>query len=521
MNRPRLLVVGLDGFDPDVARQLMDQGLLPHLHRHLPAAHRMQLEHGVARYTGLAWEQFSSGLAPEASQRWSSHVIDAAAYTAEQPCTRLRPFTADVGARTVVFDVPYFDLAQSPGTQGLVSWGAHDPGVAGFSRPDAIAAEAAARFGPYPATEFIYGHVWPNAARTRTMGQRLVAALRLRSEVTRWLLAERLPEWDLALTVISEYHSATEALWHGWDEGHPLHRLPSAGPAREGLVAVYAAADALLGELRSTFPDARMLAFTPHGMGRNQSDVACMLLLPELLYRHATGRPGFTPDPAWALDGTGSPDLEQVPHWSNVVNGHVSVTVGPREERRQRAAGQGLARTSGLDWMPAARYRAAWPRMRAYALPTYYDGRVRVNLKGREARGVVPVRHYRRTLDEVCALISACRDPRTGQPPPLEFERREEGDPRRRDPSDADLLVRFHSDVYALEHPTLGRIGPAPCRRTGGHTGGDGAAYYWNGAASGRDLGRFRTLDVARAVTELAGDRGAGGALGAALSAAR
>ena len=34
-----------------------------------------------------------------------------------------------------------------------------------------------------------------------------------------------------------------------------------------------------------------------------------------------------------------------------------------------------------LEWMPATRYRALWPTMRAFALPSFYDGRVRLNLQ--------------------------------------------------------------------------------------------------------------------------------------------
>ena len=67
------------------------------------------------------------------------------------------------------------------------------------------------------------------------MGDALVRAVDVRAAVGSWLLAERLPEWDLALVVVSELHSALEGLWHGVDPSHPLHALPSAGPARDGV----------------------------------------------------------------------------------------------------------------------------------------------------------------------------------------------------------------------------------------------------------------------------------------------
>lgn len=518
----RLLVLGLDGLDPALAERLDAEGRLPHLRRLAAEGARAVLEDGVERFTGLAWEQFASGLSPAQAQRWSANVFDGQRYTVEQPDTRLPPFTERLAARTLVFDAPYFDLPAAARATGLVAWGAHDPGVPPGERPAGLAEEVRARFGPYPATEYIYGHVWPSPERTRAAGAALSAAAARRTEVARWLLTERLPDWDLALVVASELHSATESLWHGVDPGHPLHAHASAPAARDGLRAVYEGVDALVGALRAAVPDAAVLAFTPHGMGRNHADVAAMLLLPELLHRHGTGRPAFVPDPAWGVDGTGSPDLAEVPHWSNAVNGRVQVRVHRGERRRQRADATGGAAPCGLDWMPAAHYRAAWPRLRAFAVPAYYDGRVRVNLRGREARGNVPHRRYARVLDEVETLLAEVRDPRTGRPPPLEVERRP-GDPFDRHPSDADLVVRFHGEVFAFDHPRLGRIGPAPCRRTGGHTGGPGLLWYADGAAPRGLLGRFPALEVPGAVAALLGGAPrseAGGARGARPSLA-
>jgi hypothetical protein len=278
-------------------------------------------------------------------------------------------------------------------------------------------------------------------------------------------------------------------------------------------VAVYEAADRMLGRLMADHPGARLLVFAAHGMGRNLGDVPAMLLVPELVYRHFTGRTGFTPDPAWASDGTGSPDLASVPHWSTAINERL--VVEPAARRWWQRAPEAVA--SRLDWMPAARYRPAWPGMRAYAEPAYYDARLRVNLKGREARGLVPVRRYRETLDELEALLRACTDPRTSRPIEIEIDRRDDGDPRARADTDADLIVRFLEDYYAFQHPSLGTIGPAPCRRTGGHTGGLGVGYYSDGSGQGRELGCFRTLEVPGAVRALVHPNGAANPLGAAL----
>lgn len=509
----RLIALGLDGFDPVMAEQLRQQGRLPNLARLQASSHRFDLETGLEKYTGLAWEQFSSGQAPQDSQRWAATSIDLQTYRPDQPTTRLRPFTEGLyeqtAAQTVVFDVPYFDLARAGSAVGMVSWGSHDPGVAQLATPAGLIEEIHQRFGRYPAAEYIYGFVWPDAERTAEMGRAMIAAVRRRTEIVRWLLAERLPEWALAITVISEYHSATEALWHGWDEEHPLHQHPSAETAREGLIGVYEASDQLLGVLLDAFGDCCLLAFTPHGMGRNFADVPAMLLLPELLYRRYTGCKGFEADPTWLPDGSVLPGSDLPDHWSNVVLPRLQLEQ-PWFDRLLR--GPKRLHPGPLDWMPAALYRQAWPRMQAYASPAFYDGRVRVNLHGRESRGRVAVSRYEYVLDEIVELVSACRDPRSGEPLAVEFERRP-GDPLERDATDADLIIRFSRDCYAFRHPRFGLIGPAPCRRPGGHSGGPGVAFYRDGSATGEHLGAFRGLELPAGVRALLGDPSATGDL--------
>lgn len=511
--RRRLYVLGLDGLDPRVADRLAAEGELPHWKRLRETSRRIELDAGKERYTGLAWEHFSTGLEPAEAARWSAVSVDAGHYSVDQPPTSLAPFTARLDARTTVFDAPYFDLQKTASAQGLVAWGAHDPGVAQSSRPEGLVAEIEARFGPYPAPEFIYGLVWPYPDETARMARAMVAAVERRNQVARWLFAERLPDWDLAIHVISEYHSAAEALWHGWDSAHPLHGHSSAEAARKGFLGVYEAADRLLGDVLADFPDADVLAFTPHGMGPNAADVPAMVLLPELLYRDATGRTGFHADPDWPADGTLEPDPGR--NWYETIHGRLDVHVPRLERWRRRLRGLPPAEPSELDWMPATAYRRAWPQQDVYAVPSFYDGRIRVNLKGREALGRISLGDYEGTLRRAADLVAECRDSATGRRLALECEYRD--DPLFRHPTDADLLIRFLEPSYAWDHPRLGRIGPAPCRRPGGHTGGLGVACYRSAEGGEGELGTFRTLELSSAVAALLGDENARSPLAEAL----
>jgi predicted AlkP superfamily phosphohydrolase/phosphomutase len=527
VTRRRTLAIGLDGYEPSIAEGLMAEGRMPRLADLRDRSARFALDHGAARRTGLAWEHVALGRSPEAYGRFAAVHFDPEDYSVVQRGTAYPPVLAGVDLRAVIFDAPYFDLTRAPNCRGLVHWGAHDAGVAARCVPDSLAQEIESRFGAYPATPWIYGFVWPDAERARLMADALVRAVDARTEVSHWLLAERLPEWDLALVVASEPHSALEALWHGIDPGHPLHGLPSAGAARDGVLGVYEAVDRLVGELGRAFPDVQLVVFSMHGMGPNRSDLQSMLLLPELLHRQRFGSPCFVPRSDW-VTSDGVPRLGADERWSTAILACLSgVEDGPGERLRHRAR-RALARLGSrarsrepagqrLAWMPAAHYRRFWSGMEAFALPSFYDGRVRINLAGRERAGRVAARDYAAECDRVADLVSECRDARSGEPVVSRIERPVHGDPLRAGPTAADLIFTWRGAPNAFQHPRLGLIGPAPYRRTGGHTGGLGLAYLSSPHVSPGEYGVRSAFDVVPTLLALCGAEAPEGISGESL----
>ena len=91
--------------------------------------------------------------------------------------------------------------------------------------------------------------------------------------------------------------------------------------------------------------------------------------------------------------------------------------------------------------------------MEAFALPSYYDGRIRINLKGREHAGRVSVADYGAKLDEICTLLEECRDPRTNQPVVRSIVRPVAADPVNAGPTEADLIVIWQGAALAFQHP--------------------------------------------------------------------
>jgi predicted AlkP superfamily phosphohydrolase/phosphomutase len=412
----------------------------------------------------------------------------------------------------------------------VTSWGGHDPAYPRASRPAGLLREIEARFGPHPAFANDYEIVWYRPHAIDALADALVVGARRRADIAVWLQAGR-PDWQLFVTVLSEPHSANEAFWHGIDERSPVAAAPTLEQAGRRLLEVYRAVDDALGRILGALPDdTATVVFSMHGSARNDADVASMVLLPELLYRLHTGRP-FLCDPdqaAWA--GAGWPVVIPDPtvSWDAHMEGalpHVDADRGsygedadgiPDDAGRVGPFGvpipeeaNATPREIGVPWQPvdwqvATWYQHRWPAMRAFALPTFYDGRVRINLAGRERDGIVPLGDYERACDEVEEMVAACRDPRTGQPVLAETVRLRAGDPLDPEGPDADLQLLWSEATDAWVHPVAGTIGPFAYRRMGGHSRRGFAFGAGPGIAPG-DIGTRGALDVTPTIVELLG----------------
>jgi hypothetical protein len=518
----RVLMVWLDAYDPAIAEALIAEGRLPAIARLARQSARFAIDHGMAKQTGLGGEHVSAGLAPEAAGRHSGLHFNAARYLAWQEGVHLPPFAASLKARTVVFDAAYFDMARAPNARGLIDWGGHDPGSAPQSRPEGLRAEIEARFGAYP-REWVYGRAWHSAERARGMGAALARGADMRAAAACWLLQERLPDWDLAIVGVAELHTATEALWHGWDKSHRLAALDSAASAREALIAVYEAVDRLIGRLAAAFPDAIIAAFALHGMGVNRSDVAGMVLLPELLFRHRFGRALLRGRAEWDTAAGGLP-RPVGDDWAETIRGGFDAAGPGAPPFKPRGFERFFLRDPAplyaplwpqdgapvwrnpIDWQAANWYRAFWPRMRAFALPTFYYGRVRINLAGREAKGRVSRARYEAACDAIERLIGECRDLHTGEPVVENFARAGRDAAPSLGPTECDLGIFWRDATLGFVHPRFGRIGPVPYNRVGGHTGGPGVFYLCGPGIAAGDYGAADAFDVAPTAIDLLGE---------------
>lgn len=497
---PRVAAIALDAAEIDVLDDLIDRGELPALGalRNRSARYRLRSD---SLYRGtLVWEAFLAGRDDVGHSTGGGFAFDSDSYTCfEVGPLGTKPFYERVpGIVAISLDVPH--LALSGSGVRVCGWGGHVLTSVRGSVPPGLLEEIEKQFGAHQAFRADHQYAWHRREYVESIGDSLAQGAQHRIEIAGWL-RERFPDWDLMIVGMSEAHSAGENFGHTLDESHPLASTASAALAGRKLVDVYRALDDAVGRFTASLPrDTALVVFALHGMTVNDADLPSQVLLPELLYRMQRGRAQLRDLDQEAWIRAGCPPV--VPKAAVTWKQHMdSRWIGSRPGRsrfrrfarrlvpramldaRERQSARGHRATSemgtdpelaDLDQQPTdgsvpSWYRSAWPSLRAFALPTFSEARVRINLRGREREGVVPLDDYDRVCSQVEGWVRASRDARTGAAA-VEDVLRTRDDPLAPGGPDADLIVRWAPGLDAILHPEVGMIGPYPFRRTGGHT---------------------------------------------------
>jgi predicted AlkP superfamily phosphohydrolase/phosphomutase len=523
MSQP-VVAIGLDAAEPSLIEQWMAQGKLPFLARLRASGVYGRLANFEYCRAEAACTSFLTGCSAGQTGRWAPFKFNERDYTVEDrqayEFDEYPPFYA-LGPeyRVAMFDLPQTRLSDDVNGIQVLGWGAHSPRTGRTSRPPGLVEHIIARHGEHPTYEKDHVVLWDQRAMQQ-LEEGLKTGIARRAAACRDLI-QREP-WDLFLTYFGETHSAGHFFWHLSQPDHPLH----ARAARKGadpLLEVFQAVDRAIEQIVDAAPsDARVLLFSDHGMEANSTDLPSLVFLPELLYRwnfpgqvglEAT-RPDVPPPPpvsprtgrswtdeVWARKKDANPVTRLLRRHLPVEFFHFTV------EKRLGINGLPLCpEDCRLGHQPPMWYHPAWPRMRAFALPSFSEGYVRLNVRGRDRDGIVDPADYAAVCDEVEALLHQVRNARTGKPMVSRILR-----PRtsaaERDPKlpDADLLILWTADPADVVDTPLGRIGPVPFQRTGSHVERGFLLGAGPGIGHGRLPGSAHALDLAPTILSMMG----------------
>jgi predicted AlkP superfamily phosphohydrolase/phosphomutase len=495
LTKPRLLLIGLDAADPVLIERWTGDGSLPNLAALSRAGVSGRLDSSARYLAGSPWPTFYTSQPPSVHGlyhdfQWRHENMAFAA--PRRDWLSAHPFWRHLGGDVpvIAYDVP-MNLGIEPFNGVEVSgWAAHDKLAPPASHPADLLPEIKRRFGEWHIGPEQYGP--PPVAELLELRDGLVEGTRRSADLALWLM-ER--PWNLAIVAFGALHRG----------GHRLFARSSiAGPVSEaegdsfdhGLRDLYVACDTAVGRLVAAAPDAAVIAFSVHGMMANTSRVD---LLDEMLARVLDGRTDARPRHGM-LRRLG----EMIPvDLRRAITSRIPTAFRDRLVTMWTAGGIG------------------WDRTRAFTLRADLQGYVRVNLEGREPRGIVP---HGPALDTLCDQITegllSFRDSATAEPVVAAVERIDRlypaGDRRDRLP---DLVVRWSDsaagDHVALDSPRFGRVlrstpGRIPNGRSGNHRGEGFLIARGPGIAAGTRLEPGTDiLDLAPTVARMLGTRAA------------
>ena len=486
----RVLAIALDAADWERIQAWAARGLLPNFKAVAERGSFCAVENFPLYRNESPWVSMLTGCLPGKTGYWTPlsyhprgyRVATGGAYS----FAPFRPFFALApGKQVTVFDLPHCGrlFPEVAGVQ-VLGWGAHSPMSGGRSRPAGLYGRLQRRFGSHPALRTQNRGSWWDGGRLLRLHAALREGLRRRGALLKALRSEH--PADLSLLAFSELHIAGHHFWHLSDPAHPLHAR-NHPPLPDLLLDVYRETDRELGRLlEGMASDENLLLFSPEGGAVNWCDLNSMVFLPELLFRwdfpgrslfHSPGSGEAAPGPALQPRCKDWPQALWHDHYADLPP---SWLARPLQRPFRKLAGLPgiqfpfflLRRLGALQWQPATWYRPWWPRMRAFALPSYGDGCIRINLRGREPQGIVAPSAVGPLCRELTERLLALRDPRSGRPLVREVVRTEpphSGIAAGCKP-DADLVVLWERQANDMaEDREAGRLGPAPFWKSGSH----------------------------------------------------
>ncbi|MBN1296051.1 alkaline phosphatase family protein, partial [bacterium] len=279
-----VVVIGLDGFDPVLARQWMMSGDLPHLRSLADSGAFIPLKSTLPPFTVPAWSSFLTGVDPgrhgmtdftirhpgTCDTNGNLSILGDYGVTFINSTFRKSPTVfrrlSDRGGRVCAMGFPT-TYPPEP-VNGILIAGFDSPLAVtadrSFCYPPGIWDELKSRVHPYTLAgiqELHTGRRWHLSA-----ARRILDTIAQRTAIASYLMQKE--SWDLFAVVFGESDTASHHFWAAQDPGSPRHKAftRTYGSALSGyLRSVYTALDVAVGELASRA--GRLMIVSDHGSG--------------------------------------------------------------------------------------------------------------------------------------------------------------------------------------------------------------------------------------------------------------
>ncbi|WP_341531528.1 alkaline phosphatase family protein (plasmid) [Nostoc sp. UHCC 0302] len=535
MKKP-VIAIGLDAADPVLIKKWISQGYLKNIGKLQQQGTYSNLKNTV-KYCGNPtefsvteplWATFSTGCKPNTTGYWESFNYHPEKYDiacdlalSGYDYKEYPPFYAlGDSYKVAVFDLPVTRLSEQVNGVQILGWGGHYPYTPSYSKPPELLPQIIHQYGKNPIL-FNDNGIWWDKAYIKWLKQALKQSTANRAAICCDLLRQQ--PWDLFLAVFGESHTAGHDIYNYSQSDHPLYPyLSKNATASDPLLEAYENIDQAIGKILTEVPeDAYVLCFSLHGMGPGYSDMLSAAFLPEILYRFnfptkvaiAPGKLGLTPPPivtnpirnswpgeVWSKNYEPNPIKHLLKPWtpSQFLHSSQNGLASPYPLMEQSVP---------MGWMPARWYQPLWPQMKAFALPSFTNGHIRINLQGREAEGFVKASEYQALCDELTQVLYRLKDARTGELMVKQVVRTRQS-AHDNDPKlpESDVIVVWHERMTdVIDSPDFGRIGPLTYFRAGSHWNRGFVIVKGPDIVPGLNLPESEAVDLPATILQLMG----------------
>lgn len=400
----RTLLIGLDGASLDLILNWVKAGYLPNIARLMRRGSYGYLRSVMPVLSSAAWVSFMTGVNPGKHGIYDFVQRDLRTYRRylvrggrELKVPTLWALLSQYGKQVGVVNVP-MTYPPEPVNGFLVS-GLGTPENASFTYPEELAKEL--KKYNYRVNKQAYFR----PGNEQAFLEEVYRLTDIQAQAALDLASTR--DWDLFMHVVRDPDEMAHFFWRFMDDTHPAYDASEAESFGQAILNYYCHIDGWVGRfVEVAGPSTDVLILSDHGSGPLYKDVLLN---------------------AW-LQQAGYLSLKQGRNILGGIKARMARWGFNRQELSQFLRARKLAYVEqwgkkllgrGIRFFPATAQGELseivdWSRTKAYSFG--YHGQIYVNLKGREALGVVDPADYETICQEITAGLLALIDPDDGKP---------------------------------------------------------------------------------------------------------